>query len=206
FRCTIAGPGETFMCGHPPTNAIAGTGAEGGYICKTCKAEGATCGALGANDECCGGFCSDTATGHKCSSGEPGDACDDNSECRTGICQTNWGNSCSAGEIGSPCASNSECSNGNKCQTSGSNTCSPGNQFSYCDDDSECKSGFCLKLSGYENICMPQGTTLQSFKQSQCPVTGVFNDDCCNSNADCSGRGGYCNTEAYNFCTDGSPG
>jgi hypothetical protein len=187
FRCKSVQSSEdtTFACGVKPDEAIEG------YACKRCKAEGAGCGRTGANDECCGGFCSDTATGNFCASGKPGDDCDDDNECISGICQENWGNSCSSGAVGAPCADSTECTNGNKCSTTGSNVCTPATQYSYCDDDSECKSNHCLMLTGYENVCMPAGV--------ESLVT-------CNTNADCAGKGGYCNTEALNFCTNGSPG
>ncbi len=216
FRCNHADANDTFQCGHvptPPKDAPPSpAGTSGGYVCKSCLPDGATCAASGKNDSCCGGFCSGSGVGlNTCASGQPGDACQDDKQCITGKCQTNWGNSCSAGEIGSPCGgtdAGSECKTGYKCSTFLSNTCSPGTKYSYCDEDSECQSPLrCVKLTGYAHVCMDVPDDRDKFKAVVCPIQdGVVYDTCCRNNADCASRGGFCNTMESHFCTDGSPG
>lgn len=164
------------------------------YICVKCKAEGQECSAPGRSAECCGGFCADMVKGDKCSAGLPGDTCDSNRECQSGLCQTNWGNSCSLGLIGSPCANDKECADGLVCSTNGSNTCSPGTEFSWCDDDNECRGGLVCNTT-YRNTCQTRGYVKESCSASSGGIYGG-----CPSGTD------YCQTMGTNFCTNGQPG
>ncbi|MEK9151772.1 MAG: pilin, partial [Patescibacteria group bacterium] len=116
--------------GKAPTAVVPAEGqAKPEYVCKGCSLNGTTCSPTGANDTCCGGFCGKDS----CTDGQIGAACNDKSDCASGICNTNWGNNCSAGEVGSPCSQNSECKSGFKCSTNWGNVCTPGTKFSLCD-------------------------------------------------------------------------
>lgn len=161
------------------------------WFCKNCIPSGGPCNQTGSSDTCCGGFCNDQTGGDVCTNGQVGEVCDDNSECITNICQTNWLNRCSSGGTGVPCANNNECTGGRKCSTLGHNTCSPGTNFSYCDEDSECTGGRrCRSVSGTTmNVCLDASVT----DPPTCSVSG------CPS-------GMFCQTHGRDFCTDGSPG
>lgn len=238
-RCAKA-TGET---DQPPSNCTPSTpldpekAANERYICQPCKNFGDSCTGTGKNAECCGGYCSHHTVGaDTCTDGQAGANCDDNSECATGICQTNWGNRCSLGEIGAPCgADDSECRQdlGYICQTNGHNTCSKGKLFNWCADDSECG----IDHIGACHVCNPsqspdRNACVKSYKDCETvklvcnydwdnvcmwPRTGKVGKGC-EANKDCSletggtdeyplaGTLAFCQTSSRNFCTNGGAG
>ncbi|MFA6603919.1 MAG: pilin [Patescibacteria group bacterium] len=160
------------------------------WFCRSCNPLGSACSPTGQNPRCCGGYCGQGG----CTTGQPGDACNDNKDCASNICQTNWGNSCSEGLVGAPCTNDKECRAGFKCNTANKNVCTPGNKFSKCSSDSECNTGFCNTGLG---ICVNSPSEALVRPSSTC------------SNAECSRLTGgvlnYCSSQ-ISRCTDGSDG
>ena len=172
------------------------------WICRNCKGFGESCSPTGPNPNCCGGFCGKD----KCTTGQPGDACNDDKDCASNICQTNWGNSCSDGLTGSPCADNKECSPGYKCSGSSlggaKNFCTPGARFNRCVSGSECNSDVCVSGSRW-------WTSDDLWMCLDSPSYQIYGP--CESNADCQnmtgGTANYCRKNQGQFiCTEGSPG
>ncbi len=208
-----AQPGQTGQPGQPQGGSAAQASAADLWICSNCLPDGRPCGGggleggKGKNDFCCSGYCSSKG---RCDGGQPGDTCDDNKDCASGICQTNWANSCSAGEVGAPCAGNSECKPGFKCQTLGRNHCSPGTAYSWCDGKSECQSGMDCK----NDMCIPKGEKIIYCNEEECPA-GRFcapNFICtdgsvgamCDWNSQCANN--HCAANVARACTSGAIG
>ncbi|MBN1584996.1 hypothetical protein JW899_01380 [Candidatus Uhrbacteria bacterium] len=175
------------------------TGNETGYVCAVCVPDGGPCTPDGKNELCCGGFCGNG----KCSPGQPGDQCNDNKECVSGICQSTLFNSCSTGQAVSPCDDRKECAPGLFCQTTGNNTCSPGTKYSWCSlqeeitgGDRECASG--LTCLGYVCSDTPSLTPcVPGTEQSSCPSGAPYCSTGLNSVPGAAG---------LFFCSDGSAG
>lgn len=183
-KCKLANEGEEDECGLPEPSTDSGGDK---WICKGCKFDGQSCGPpLGKTDECCGGFCADG----ECTTGYPGDPCEEDSDCRSGICQS--GNlfieSCSDGEVGSPCGEDEECKDG-KC-TFGS--CIPGNRLNKCSEDEDCRTGSCHAPGSY--VCLERESMPPGYEN-------------CKTDADCEQIGlKYCFTGQVSFCANGEPG
>lgn len=108
------------------------------FGCLPCLHDKQTCSPNGPNDQCCTGFCGKGS----CTSGADGAPCNDNTDCRSGLCQHRLGNSCSSGAIGEPCDDTSECRNGNICiQEAGKYVCAPSGLGNVCSNNNDCPSG-----------------------------------------------------------------
>ncbi len=212
FRCAT-GSETVFACGAKPAAA------QPGYSCRQCKQDGNKCGVAGANDECCGGYCANgIGLDNHCASGEPGDECDNNGECKSSICQTKYGNSCSSGDTGSPCGDVKECKQGFACSNG---ICMPPVVFNPCAQTDDCAKGMhCIN-----NACVPQDVNgINDFRHKYCDpsqvhcatILGIEScvSGCCTQNGDCSSHGGFCSTMTRGpggssgepFCTNGGIG
>lgn len=197
FKCASSNPENKLSLGTPVKP----------YQCILCKEFGDKCTDLGASDQCCTGFCGSDASGGSgtCSSGEAGDKCEADNQCKSGVCQDatelgTLGNSCTEGKIGSPCGGDEHCKGGNRCQN---NICAPRKEGAPCDDDGECPSGFNCQSVGQAglawSVCVPDsaGGTFTGF-YTKCNLS-LFDDNPCPSSA---------STCADFICTDkqiGSP-
>jgi hypothetical protein len=196
--------------------------ADGSFKCEACLTDGKKCQGSGPNDRCCTGFCMNGI----CGAGQPGDPCEKDRECISGICETNFINSCSTGLTGSPCASDNECAKGYFCYTEGRNYCSPGTKFSRCEDDNQCQDNLrCLDVGVDDKLCLSDSNDIlvvDCVETDKIPHTGCNQEypycnetgaDFChggNAGAPCEEniacKSGYCDTTGQNVCTDGKIG
>lgn len=233
MNCKTAGfDNEYFVCENsgktheqvPPKFPVAP------YWCETCLAYGASCTDRGVSDQCCTTFC---ASG-TCRTGEVGDECANDSDCKDGMCQTRLGNSCSTGLVGQPCNDDNQCKDGNVCiETAGVYVCQPQLEGAWCEDEEDCPGNAKCKL----NACTGQDGELErcsnnsdcaKYDKPLCPVGSWFsgNAPCslgipgspCDEDEHCrttgpTGYNGFCVDNAIittvgpeGMCTDGSIG
>lgn len=183
------------------------------FACSPCVKDGESCVAGGFNDQCCSHFCggrvglSAFVGSFVCSTGDIGSFCADNSQCKSGLCQTRLGNSCSSGLMGVPCVNDTECRGGNVCvELLGLHVCQPSRIGSWCDPDSnKCPSGSqCIETARgaakriaqltFSVATLPFGTATEAYcaKPGETTLRGCITDGACGSGEACAGAPGVC--------------